>query len=138
MCSTPELVHEPSRRSNEALARSIIKRIDTSIDATNTDAFNKIYDTDVWGSEGGGSGSGSDKNYAKAAGYIVQLILMKYGLRSMLDAPCGAVHSSWMSDAVISTQKAIPCFRYHGNSLFIALLFHAEYDEHFITKRSMY
>jgi hypothetical protein len=80
----------------------------------NKAAFDKIYSGLVWSDAGGGSGVGSDPEFAKAAGYILQLIVNKYGITSLLDAPCGAVSNSWTRQVIIQLSSDIPCFRYHG------------------------
>jgi len=85
--------------------------------SVNTVAFTHIYDAHVWGEEGGGSGGGSDADYARVAGYLLQLILLKHGLVSLLDAPCGGVSDSWTKKAIFDIKKIIPCFRYHGTDV---------------------
>jgi hypothetical protein len=41
-------------------------------------------------------------------------VLLKYSVDSLLDAPCGGVHSSWTGILLPKIKKEIPCFRYHG------------------------
>ena len=91
----------------------------------NKDAFDKIYKDSTWSMAGGGSGVGSDPAFAHGAGLVLQLgnslsltdeyippsplppltgdltlllhlVVFKYGLTSLLDAPCGAASNSWM------------------------------------------
>jgi hypothetical protein len=76
--------------------------------------FESIYNNSVWGSEGGGSGAGSDGTYAIGANYILHLVIYKYGLTSLLDAPCGAVSNSWTKPLITSLASEIPCFKYFG------------------------
>jgi hypothetical protein len=63
----------------------------------------------------GGSGHGSDPGFAVVASQVLRLALLKYSVSSLLDAPCGAVHSSWTGLLLLPRiRKDIPCFRYHG------------------------
>jgi hypothetical protein len=80
----------------------------------NAFAFSTIYKDMVWTSDGGGSGAGSDPEFAMGAIHILQLVIHKYGIISLLDAPCGAVHSSWMRVALDQLRSDIPCFKYFG------------------------
>ena len=89
----------------------------TSINYTgdsNRDVFEEIYVNQVWSTAGGGSGVGSDKNFAAVTGHILRLVLFKYALKSILDAPCGAVSESWTKSALINLRQDLYCFRYHG------------------------
>jgi hypothetical protein len=80
-------------------------------------AFDMIYEEEVWGKEGGGSGLGSDPNFAVAAPHVLRLVMYKYGLSSILDAPCGAVHNSWAKYMIASMYNDMRCFRYHGTDV---------------------
>ena len=93
--------------------RDTIKSHITS-DTMNKAIFESIYNNSVWGSEGGGSGAGSDGTYAIGANYILHLVIYKYGLTSLLDAPCGAVSNSWTKPLITSLASEIPCFKYFG------------------------
>eukprot|EP01036_Dinobryon_divergens_P028241 gene28241-37154_t len=42
------------------------------------------------------------------------MIIFKYGVVSLLDAPCGAVSDPWTQIAITRIQSHMPCFRYHG------------------------
>lgn len=77
-------------------------------------AFDNIYAKKVWGDAGGGSGVGSDIIKAATTGYILELVLIKYALTSLLDSPCGGVTHSWMRVAITRIRSHIPCFHYHG------------------------
>jgi hypothetical protein len=77
-------------------------------------AFDRIYSDQTWTALGGGSGVGSDPDFAQGAGHILQLVVYKYGISSLLDAPCGAVSNSWTRLALQRIRNDIPCFRYHG------------------------
>lgn len=99
------------------LGASDIHPISSDSATENSKAFTQIYDDLVWGSVGGGSGGGSDTEFAKVTGYLLHFILLKYGLKSILDAPCGGVSGSWTHIAIMSIKKTIPCFRYHGTDV---------------------
>lgn len=76
--------------------------------------FSTIYATKTWSEAGGGSGVGSDASYAVVVGHIIRLVMYKFGLSSLVDAPCGAVSLSWTKNAITSIHQDLPCFRYHG------------------------
>ena len=80
----------------------------------NTKAFSNIYSAQLWSAAGGGSGFGSDMQYARVAGNILRLVVYKYGLVSILDAPCGGVWNSWTKEAIHKLHDDMGCFRYHG------------------------
>lgn len=102
------------RKSNNALSIAIGLDSHSNGSSDISHAFTNIYDKSIWGPSGGGSGGGSDTAYAKMTGYLLELVLLRYGLSSMLDAPCGGVYDSWMAVAISRIRKSIPCFRYHG------------------------
>ena len=104
------------RKSNNALSIAIGLDSHSNGSSDISHAFTNIYDKSIWGPSGGGSGGGSDTAYAKMTGYLLELVLLRYGLSSMLDAPCGGVYDSWMAVAISRIRKSIPCFRYHGNT----------------------
>ena len=74
---------------------TVISSSTASPDITNT-TFEQIYQQKIWTPEGGGSGVGSSRVNGLGASYILRLIMMKYRLTKLLDAPCGAAMSSWM------------------------------------------
>ena len=80
----------------------------------NKAAFDKIYRDGTWSAAGGGSGHGSDPSIAHGAGLVIQLVVYKYGVTSLLDAPCGAAADSWMKLLANKLHQDVPCFRYHG------------------------
>jgi len=77
-------------------------------------AFSKIYDTHGWGTDGGGSGNGSSKKNAADGRHWLEAFVFNHRIRTFVDAPCGAVHSSWTKDFIHAMRTQIPCFRYHG------------------------
>lgn len=64
---------------------------EASGDQAMKDRFTTIYNTSLWGVQGGGSGSGSTKSMTVAAVSAIRLLANMYGLRSLIDAPCGEV-----------------------------------------------
>jgi hypothetical protein len=80
----------------------------------NKAAFDKIYRDVTWSAAGGGSGHGSDPAIAHGAGLVIQLVVYKYSMTSLLDAPCGAAADSWMKLLANKLRRDVPCFRYHG------------------------
>jgi hypothetical protein len=80
----------------------------------NKKAFDDIYEKSVWGAQGGGSGIGSDPGFAVVAGHIMRLAVYKYGVTSLLDAPCGGVSDSWTKDMISQIKSDLNCFTYHG------------------------
>lgn len=107
----------PDRYNNNRFREVFGVKTEAKNSTVNTEAFTHIYDSNVWGKEGGGSGGGSDADYARVAGYVLELILLKHGLVSLLDAPCGGVSDSWTKRALADVKKTIPCFRYHGTDV---------------------
>ena len=77
-----------------------------------TETFSKIYDTQQWGAgEGGGGGSGSGSNLHQTSIIRAQLppLLLKYGIKSMIDSSCGSLH--WMPLVLEEMRKSTPDFR---------------------------
>jgi len=77
-------------------------------------AFNKIYNENICGTGGGGSGAGSEDSYAIVARQILQLIAYKYNVVHLIDAPCGHVSKSWMKTSIALLRQQLPCFKYYG------------------------
>jgi hypothetical protein len=74
--------------------------------------FEDIYSLKLWGGDGDGSGSGSRISVTGATRLIVELVVLKYGLTSITDAPCGAMR--WMPLALRRISATVPCLRYTG------------------------
>ena len=72
----------------------------TSILSPTGKVFHEIYFNFDWSTAGGGSGMGSDTGFAVVASHILKLVVYKYGITSLLDAPCGAVSESWTKKAI--------------------------------------
>jgi hypothetical protein len=64
------------------------------------------------GEGGGGSGDGSTVDYTKRTRLIVELLVTRYHVKTMLDAPCGAM--AWMPVVVDRLQSLDPNFSYVG------------------------
>jgi len=65
----------------------IVAKIDEKLKNT----FNQIYKNKFWGQEGGGSGLGSSLAYTSITRNIIYTVVKKYEIKSILDAPCGAM-----------------------------------------------
>lgn len=70
--------------------------------------FGNIYKNKEWGTEGGGSGSGSTLEYTAVARQILGDFIVKHDIKSMADVPCGSFH--WMH----SFLKNHTDIEYHG------------------------
>jgi hypothetical protein len=79
-----------------------------------SEAFDAIYSKKTWGDVGGGSGDGSKDACGVTAREVIRQILFKYHATSVLDAPCGGVHSSWTRQTILRIKQEIPCFQYYG------------------------
>mgnify|MGYP001794991048 FL=1 len=58
------------------------------------DRFNKIYEHNIWGDEESLSGPGSSAKYTEKLRAELPGIIKEYGIRSIVDAPCGDF--AWM------------------------------------------
>jgi len=76
------------------------------------DSFEKIYANFKWGRNGGGSGDGSEPSSTISTRVIVELVIYKYRITSLLDAPCGAI--VWTRLLLAKIFEKIPCFKYYG------------------------
>jgi hypothetical protein len=74
--------------------------------------FESIYAGALWGSGGGGSGLGSEPSYTLITRYIMEMVIYKYQITSLLDAPCGGI--KWTRLLLAKIFEKIPCFKYHG------------------------
>jgi hypothetical protein len=90
--------------------------------SANQKVFSNIYDKNVWGEFGGGSGLGSDPNQARSTALYLKGLLYRYGLVSMIDAPCGAVHASWMRQVIEEVTSAVKCFEYYGLDVVLSVV----------------
>jgi hypothetical protein len=60
------------------------------------EVFRGIYSTNAWGSEVSHSGAGSDLEQTAVIRSALPALLREFGIRSMLDVPCGDFH--WMRE----------------------------------------
>ena len=75
-------------------------------------AFDNIYKKKIWGEGGLGSGVGSTVENAQGAAYALRLIMYKYAVTRLMDAPCGAL--AWTEGFIREMREEIPCFTYIG------------------------
>jgi hypothetical protein len=74
--------------------------------------FEDIYGQKSWGYEGGGSGVGSSLHATATVRLILELVIQRYGITSLTDAPCGSMH--WIPLALTRIARHAPCFTYLG------------------------
>jgi hypothetical protein len=74
--------------------------------------FERVYRERKWGDDGGGSGAGSTVSVTRYARLILELVVHKYALHSIVDAPCGAM--VWMPVLLAKLRASVPCLRYTG------------------------
>lgn len=79
-----------------------------------TKAFERVYNRSRWGNYGGGSGTGSTEAAAVGASRIIYHCIMMLGVKSMMDAPCGAM--AWQKNLLeqLAWDTERPGFRYLG------------------------
>ncbi len=98
-----------SRHGNDEI--TVIDDIDSQSKVMQR-VFENVYDKNGWGVAGGGSGIGSTHRATESARIVLELVVLKYGILSMLDAPCGSM--SWMPLALTRIVEMAPCFDYLG------------------------
>lgn len=74
--------------------------------------FSRIYDQRVWGDDGNGSGGGSTLEYTKRTRALVEMMIFKYSIDVLVDAPCGAM--AWLPNVIFRVGKDRPQFQYIG------------------------
>ena len=77
--------------------------------------FNEVFNRKTWGSSGDGSGPGSTLQYTFKTRNIIKEVIQKYEIKSMLDAPCGAM--AWMPELLKNLTATNNEFKYHGIDL---------------------
>jgi hypothetical protein len=65
--------------------------------------FERIYDENLWGDAESASGSGSGTAATDAIRRELPALFARYGIRSLLDAPCGDFH--WMKHVTASLDR---------------------------------
>lgn len=85
----------------------------TSFNKQVKNKFEEIYANGGWGSDGGGSGGGSTIDYTKETRNIIYKVVKENKIKSMIDAPCGAM--VWMPSLLDNiTQSIDTTFKYYG------------------------
>ena len=74
--------------------------------------FSTTYDKRMWGEAGNGSGEGSTLKYTTRTRALVEMLIYKYGIDVLVDAPCG--HMAWMPTVLERVIPSRPHFRYLG------------------------
>ncbi|MFZ4125629.1 MAG: hypothetical protein ACOYJ2_06120 [Rickettsiales bacterium] len=82
---------------------------------TNTEAFEQIYQENLWGSSSSYSGVGSELEATKHYHAALTKLLRTYQFQSLFDAPCGDLH--WMPHVLAD----VP-LRYEGGDISPALV----------------
>ena len=82
--------------------------------------FSHVYDTQLWGKDGGGSGTGS--SLAATASLRASLVdlIAKYKVKSFLDSSCGSMH--WMPLVAKAAHAADPEFTFTGSDAVCSLI----------------
>jgi hypothetical protein len=71
------------------------------------DVFEEIYKKRSWGSAESVSGDGSERHYTAHLREALPRLFTRFGIKSMLDAPCGDMN--WIPDVIAASN-----IRYHG------------------------
>lgn len=74
--------------------------------------FEKVYKRKAWGDLGGGSGRGSTLRATATTRILLEFVVLKYGISSITDAPCGSMH--WIHEALVRIAQSVPCLQYTG------------------------
>ena len=74
--------------------------------------FEGIYHHGNWSHAGGGSGPGSSLLATMGASRILFHVIMAYSIRTMIDAPCGAM--VWQAHLLPQLYSHVPEFKYLG------------------------
>lgn len=74
--------------------------------------FDAIYARNGWGTEGDGSGGGSEVTFTEHLRDMLMQIIAENNIKSMLDAPCGSC--KWTSVMLQQLTSVVPDFHYHG------------------------
>ena len=82
--------------------------------------FSKVYATQLWGSDGGGSGTGSSLAATASLRASLAILIAKYRIKSFLDSSCGSMH--WMPLVARAAHEADPDFRFTGSDAVCSLI----------------
>jgi hypothetical protein len=86
-------------RFRDALQQHVLGR------AHRRNIFERIYDKNLWGDPESASGGGSGTAATDAVRRELPLLFERYGIRSLLDAPCGDFH--WMKHVAGSLERYV-------------------------------
>lgn len=84
------------------------------------DAFTAIYDKQVWGPHGGGSGQGSSLERTEKIRATLLDVITRYNITSLLDSSCGSM--LWMPLVLKEAQTKNPEFRFKGTDVVCSLI----------------
>lgn len=73
--------------------------------------FSQIYAGNLWGG-GNGSGDGSTLEYTKRTRALMEMMVCKYSIGLLIDAPCGGM--AWMPSVLATINQTNPNFNYIG------------------------
>jgi len=76
------------------------------------DKFTRIYDSNAWGKDGEGSGSGSTFKQTAITRILMELLIYRHNVVKLLDAPCGSAH--WWPPLLSRLKDFHPTFLYTG------------------------
>lgn len=74
---------------------------------TRQTAFDRIHADNLWGADESRSGQGSTEATTRNVRLVLPRLLQGFGVRSMLDAPCGDFH--WMQQVDFGDARYIGC-----------------------------
>jgi len=75
-------------------------------------AFSGIYARSGWSAEGDGSGGGSTLDYTRHVARLLEALVQRLDVATLLDCPCGS--GVWMAPLVQRLQRARPALAYIG------------------------
>ena len=82
--------------------------------------FSKVYATQLWGSDGGGSGTGSSLAATASLRASLTGLIAKYRIKSLLDSSCGSMH--WMPLVAKAAHEADADFKFTGSDAVCSLI----------------
>ena len=74
--------------------------------------FEDIYDSRLWSTDNGGSGTGSGLAVTQYAMSCVRTVVNKFEIRSMADVPCGGMH--WQPSLLRDLKEDVRDFTFQG------------------------
>jgi hypothetical protein len=101
-CCNPELLDSPPSSSASSSSLSASTTITTETISPEA-SFSRIYDKQHWGSNGGGSGEGSEPIAASGAARILEHVLLDLNISTFADIGCGSF--VWLSSVLDNVDK---------------------------------